>query len=157
MSVRQNVFRQSLFRQSVFRQSVFRQNVRVPLDPIMMSSHFCTVNCLTRKVNSKLEKWSQKWRLIKLSLASFSVVLNEFLFGRSTLQSPFCLENEVARTFQRSENRELKQATFLSARTSTGSKPRRYRWRMMKSRTWKLNDCRCWFQTRTADAIIRHL
>ena len=29
--------------------------------------------------------------------------------------------------------RELKQATFLSARTSTGSKPRRYRWRMMAS------------------------
>ena len=27
--------------------------------------------------------------------------------------------------------RELKQATFLSTRTSTGSKPRRYRWRMM--------------------------
>ena len=26
---------------------------------------------------------------------------------------------------------ELKQATFLSTRTSTGSKPRRYRWRMM--------------------------
>ena len=30
-------------------------------------------------------------------------------------------------------NRELKQATFLSTRTSTGSKPRRYRWRMMAS------------------------
>ena len=27
--------------------------------------------------------------------------------------------------------RELKQATFLSTRTSAGSKPRRYRWRMM--------------------------
>ena len=30
-------------------------------------------------------------------------------------------------------SRELKQATFLSTRTSTGSKPRRYRWRMMAS------------------------
>ena len=29
--------------------------------------------------------------------------------------------------------RELKQATFLSTRTSTGSKPRRHRWRMMAS------------------------
>ena len=29
--------------------------------------------------------------------------------------------------------RELKQATFLSTRTSAGSKPRRYRWRMMAS------------------------
>ena len=28
-------------------------------------------------------------------------------------------------------NRELKQATFLSTRTPTGSKSRRYRWRMM--------------------------
>ena len=31
------------------------------------------------------------------------------------------------------DNRQLKQATFLSTRTSTGSKPRRYRWRMMAS------------------------
>ena len=29
--------------------------------------------------------------------------------------------------------RELKQATFLSTRTPTGSKSRRYRWRMMVS------------------------
>ena len=29
--------------------------------------------------------------------------------------------------------RELKQATFLSTRTSTGSKPRRYRWQVMAS------------------------
>ena len=27
----------------------------------------------------------------------------------------------------------------------------------LKSRTWKLIDCRCWFKTRTADTIIRHL
>ena len=30
-------------------------------------------------------------------------------------------------------NRELKQVTFLSTRTSAGSKSRRYRWRMMAS------------------------
>ena len=30
-------------------------------------------------------------------------------------------------------NRELKQATFLSTRSSAGSKPHRYRWRMMAS------------------------
>ena len=33
----------------------------------------------------------------------------------------------------RSHNRELKQATFLSTRTSAGSKLRRFRWRMMAS------------------------
>ena len=31
------------------------------------------------------------------------------------------------------DNRELKQATFLSTRTAAGSKLRRYRWRMMAS------------------------
>ena len=35
--------------------------------------------------------------------------------------------------FGRHNIRELKQATFLSTRTSTGSKPRRYRWRMVAS------------------------
>ena len=34
---------------------------------------------------------------------------------------------------QRVDTRELKQATFLSTRTSAGSKSRRYRWQMMAS------------------------
>ena len=38
--------------------------------------------------------------------------------------------------------RELKQAMFLSTRTSTGSKSRRYRWRMMVSTVLVLNQQR---------------
>ena len=34
---------------------------------------------------------------------------------------------------RKADNRELKQATFLSTRTSAGSKSRRYRWRVMAS------------------------
>ena len=38
--------------------------------------------------------------------------------------------------------RELKQATFLSTRTPTGSKSRRYRWRMVVSAVLVLNQQR---------------
>ena len=37
-------------------------------------------------------------------------------------------------------NRELKQATFLSTRTPTGNKSRRYRWRMIVSAVLVLNQ-----------------
>ena len=48
-------------------------------------------------------------------------------------------------------NRELKQATFLSTRTSTGSKPRRYRWRMMASAVLVWNHERESWMTTVAD------
>ena len=44
-----------------------------------------------------------------------------------------CQENNRLKTEIFRLNRELKQATFLSTRTTTGSKPRRYRWRMIAS------------------------
>ena len=47
--------------------------------------------------------------------------------------------------------RELKQATFLSTRTSTGSKPRRYRWRMMSSAVLVWNHERESWMTAVAD------
>ena len=47
------------------------------------------------------------------------------------------MEN-ITKTYQSGEehvadDRELKEATFLSTRTAAGSKLRRYRWRMMAS------------------------
>ena len=70
----------------------------------------CTVDIVqlsqwTWKVNSNLKKWSQKWQLTKLSWASFSVP-SHTVFSRSQRlpQSPICLDNKVARTFEGSEN-----------------------------------------------------
>ena len=67
----------------------------------------------------------------------------------------FVLRSEKVTIF--AANRELKQATFLSTRTPTESKSRRYRWRMIVSAVLVLNQQRQSISFHVRDAIIRHL
>ena len=94
-----------LFKKSSQREWTIRRPPRGRHSPAF------TMSCITWKVNSNLQKWSQKQRLTKLFWALVSVPsYTVFSRGQHFPQSAFCLDNKIDRPFEGTEN-DFKKAS----------------------------------------------